>query len=55
MASAANTQSAPQTSQLPAAQPPQQQAPATQVTNTVKLANVGALYTDKLTDTGNEH
>jgi len=55
IASAANTQSSPQTSQLPAAQPPQQQAPATQATNTVKLANVGALYTDKLTDTGNEH
>ena len=52
MAAAANAQNAP-ASQPPAA--PQQQPPATQATNTVKLANVGALYTDKLTDTGNEH
>ena len=48
---AANTQSVPVT-QSPAAQAPQQ---TNQATNTVKLANVGALYTDKLTDTGNEH
>lgn len=48
---AANTQSAPVT-RSPAVQVPQQ---TTQATNTVKLANVGALYSDKLTDTGNEH
>jgi hypothetical protein len=51
MASAASTQSAP-VSPPPAMQPPQQQATQS---NTVKLANVGALYSDKLTDTGNEH
>jgi type IV secretion system protein VirB9 len=48
---AAHMQSAPAT-QSPAVQVPQQ---TTQATNTVKLANVGALYSDKLTDTGNEH
>ena len=48
---AANTQNAPVT-QSPAVQVPQQ---STQATNIVKLANVGALYSDKLTDTGNEH
>jgi type IV secretion system protein VirB9 len=48
---AANTQSAPMT-QSPAVQVPRQ---STQATNIVKLANVGALYSDKLTDTGNEH
>jgi hypothetical protein len=38
-----------------AAPPPQQQAPAAQATTSVKLANMAALYSDKLTDTGNEH
>jgi type IV secretion system protein VirB9 len=38
--------------QQPAAAAPQprQQAPATEATNTVKLANMAALYSDKLTD-----
>jgi type IV secretion system protein VirB9 len=36
-------------------QPAQQQAPATQTASSVKLANVTALYSDKLTDADNEH
>ena len=51
MALAASAQSAP-VSQPPAVQQPQPQATQT---NAVKLANMGALYSDKLTDTGNEH
>jgi type IV secretion system protein VirB9 len=38
--------------QRAAVPPAQQQAPAT---HTVKLANMAALYSDKLTDTANEH
>ena len=42
--------------QQPAVRPPQQQAPATtEATHAVKLANMAALYSDQLTDTGNEH
>jgi type IV secretion system protein VirB9 len=36
-------------------QPAQQQAPATRTANSVKLANMTALYSDKLTDADNEH
>jgi type IV secretion system protein VirB9 len=59
MAFAPQTQPAPAQvapAQQPAAVPPaQQQAPAIQATQSVKLANVAALYSDKLTDTRNEH
>ena len=42
--------------QQPATAPSaQRQAPATEATHTVKLANMAALYSDKLTDTANEH